>query len=122
MKEALILNVINPLLRGVLICGQKGTAKSTAIRNHSTGECGLPSLHDLISSHALKEAMEVAEETRQHGIKSVVIDTANTKGRDRMKKLSTSLGGLYYKMDDLRAERLVNIVNSSLNRHIWSSS
>ncbi|MDI6686845.1 MAG: magnesium chelatase subunit D family protein [Desulfobacterales bacterium] len=89
---------------------------------HSTGECGLPSLHDLISSHALKEAMEVAEETRQHGIKSVVIDTANTKGRDQMKKLSTSLGGLYYKMNDLRVEGLVDIVNSSLNRHVWSSS
>jgi Mg-chelatase subunit ChlI len=32
MKEALILNVINPLLGGVLIRGEKGTAKSTAVR------------------------------------------------------------------------------------------
>lgn len=32
MKEALILNVINPKLGGVLIRGEKGTAKSTAVR------------------------------------------------------------------------------------------
>lgn len=32
MKKALILNIINPLLGGVLIKGEKGTAKSTAVR------------------------------------------------------------------------------------------
>lgn len=32
MKLSLILNVINPLLGGVLIKGEKGTAKSTAVR------------------------------------------------------------------------------------------
>lgn len=32
MKETLILNLINPKLGGVLIRGQKGTAKSTAVR------------------------------------------------------------------------------------------
>lgn len=32
MKTALILNIINPLLGGVLIRGEKGTAKSTAVR------------------------------------------------------------------------------------------
>ncbi|MBO5056574.1 MAG: AAA family ATPase [Lachnospiraceae bacterium] len=32
MKEALLLNLINPSLGGVLIRGQKGTAKSTAVR------------------------------------------------------------------------------------------
>lgn len=32
MKTALILNVINPSLGGVLIRGEKGTAKSTAVR------------------------------------------------------------------------------------------
>lgn len=32
MKKALILNVINPKLGGVLIRGEKGTAKSTAVR------------------------------------------------------------------------------------------
>ena len=37
MKLALILNLINPSLGGVLIRGEKGTAKSTAVR----GLCGL---------------------------------------------------------------------------------
>lgn len=32
MKKALILNVVNPRLGGVLIQGEKGTAKSTAVR------------------------------------------------------------------------------------------
>lgn len=32
MKLALILNVINPRLGGVLIRGEKGTAKSTTVR------------------------------------------------------------------------------------------
>ena len=32
MKKALILNIINPGLSGVLIRGEKGTAKSTAVR------------------------------------------------------------------------------------------
>lgn len=32
MKQALILNGINPALGGVLIRGEKGTAKSTAVR------------------------------------------------------------------------------------------
>ena len=32
MKTALILNVINPAINGVLIKGEKGTAKSTAVR------------------------------------------------------------------------------------------
>ncbi len=33
MKTALILNIINPSLGGVLIRGEKGTAKSTAVRS-----------------------------------------------------------------------------------------
>ena len=32
MKLSLLLNVINPLLGGVLVKGEKGTAKSTAVR------------------------------------------------------------------------------------------
>ncbi|MCL1984356.1 MAG: AAA family ATPase [Methanomassiliicoccaceae archaeon] len=33
MKNSLILNIINPLIGGVLIRGEKGTAKSTAVRS-----------------------------------------------------------------------------------------
>jgi magnesium chelatase subunit D len=83
---------------------------------HSNGECGSPSLHDVVSSHAFQEALEVAEEIKQAGIKSVIIDTAKSGRRDRMKRLCASMGGLYFKMDELRAEGLVEIVNSSLNR------
>lgn len=32
MKEAIVLNMIDPGLGGVLIRGQKGTAKTTAVR------------------------------------------------------------------------------------------
>src|SRR6266568_4666910 len=32
MKRALILNTVNPKLGGVLVRGEKGTAKSTAVR------------------------------------------------------------------------------------------
>src|SRR5215510_1878953 len=32
MKHALVLNAINPAIGGVLIRGEKGTAKSTAVR------------------------------------------------------------------------------------------
>mgnify|MGYP002734606307 CR=1 FL=1 len=32
MKLGLILNVINPNLGGILVFGEKGTAKSTAVR------------------------------------------------------------------------------------------
>ena len=32
MKRALVLNAINPLIGGVLIRGERGTAKSTAVR------------------------------------------------------------------------------------------
>ena len=41
MKLALILNLINPALGGVLIRGEKGTAKSTAVR-------GLTDLMELV--------------------------------------------------------------------------
>ncbi len=36
MKRALVLNVVNPKLGGVLIQGEKGTAKSTAVRALAT--------------------------------------------------------------------------------------
>ena len=32
LKLALLLNAVNPRCCGVLICGEKGTAKSTAVR------------------------------------------------------------------------------------------
>ena len=32
MKQALLWNVVNPAIGGVLLCGEKGTAKSTVVR------------------------------------------------------------------------------------------
>ena len=40
MKLALLLNAINPSIGGVLIEGEKGTAKSTAVR--ALASCCLP--------------------------------------------------------------------------------
>ena len=58
MKEALILNTINPLIGGVLIRGEKGTAKSTAVRalasllpeRHVVGGCACGCLWNDASS------------------------------------------------------------------------
>lgn len=41
MKRALLLNVVDPSLGGVLILGEKGTAKSTIVRALSTLQAGM---------------------------------------------------------------------------------
>ena len=76
MKLALILNLINPSLGGVLIRGEKGTAKSTAVR----GLCGLleevqvvkgcpfhcrPEMRPMCESCAQKETFETTSYTRR---------------------------------------------------------
>ncbi|MBW2174058.1 MAG: hypothetical protein JRF64_05335, partial [Deltaproteobacteria bacterium] len=84
--------------------------------SNSAGGCSSPSLHDLVSYHALQEALEVGEEIKHSSIKSLIIDTANSSTKDRMQRLCASMGGLYFKMEELRAEGLVEVVNASLNR------
>jgi Mg-chelatase subunit ChlD len=76
-----------------------------------------PSLYELVHSRALQEALEVAEEIRRSGVRSVVIDTAVSGQKGQMKELCAALGGHYFKMEEFRAEGLVEIVSSSLNRH-----
>ncbi|MBW2567117.1 MAG: hypothetical protein JRE24_09675 [Deltaproteobacteria bacterium] len=84
--------------------------------SNAAGGCSSPSLHDLVSNYALQEALEVGGEIKHSGIKSLIIDTANSGTKDRMQRLCASMGGLYFKMEELRAEGLVEVVNASLNR------
>jgi magnesium chelatase subunit D len=81
------------------------------------GKYRLQSFCEFVYSHALQEAEQVAAEIRRSGVKSVVIDTAISGRRGQMRKLCASLGGQYFEMEELRADRLVDIVNSCLNRH-----
>lgn len=46
MKEAIVLNMIDPGLGGVLIRGQKGTAKTTAVRGIPGPDAGHESGRD----------------------------------------------------------------------------
>jgi len=89
--------------------------KDLASRYGSGAAYSTPSLCEFVYSRALEEAMEVAAEIRRTGVKSVVIDTAISGRKGQMKKLCAALGGHYFKMEELRAERLVDIVNSSLH-------
>ncbi len=76
MKLALILNLINPALGGVLIRGEKGTAKSTAVRGltglldevETIKGCAFhcrPGMQPLCAECAEKESYETAPYTRR---------------------------------------------------------
>lgn len=69
-------------------------------------------------STALDEAKEVAAEIKRSGIKSIAIDTGNGyRIRHKMREVCEALGGIYYKMEDLKAETLVSTVKESLLFH-----
>ncbi len=59
MKLALILNIINPGLSGVLIRGEKGTAKSTAVRALARILPAIEKIKDCPFQRAPKEKQEV---------------------------------------------------------------
>lgn len=71
MKEALILNLIDPSLGGVLIRGQKGTAKTTAVR----------AVPDLMKGIKIVEIPANATEDRVAG--TIDIETALKEGEKR---------------------------------------
>lgn len=62
MKEALILNIINPTLSGVLIRGEKGTAKSTAVRALAEILPEIEVVKECPFQHAPAESHEVCRE------------------------------------------------------------
>ena len=69
MKKALILNLINPKIGGVLIAGEKGTAKSTLVRaldNIMCGECNVVNLPLSITEDRLIGSINL-EKTIQNG-------------------------------------------------------
>ncbi|MBP2657210.1 MAG: chlI2 [Firmicutes bacterium] len=69
MKLALILNVINPALGGVLIKGEKGTAKSTAVR----------ALADLLPAmEAVKECQFHCDPQDQHHMCEACVEKNKT--------------------------------------------
>lgn len=73
MKEAIVLNMIDPGLGGVLIRGQKGTAKTTAVR-------GIP---DLMPDMKVVEIPANATEDRVAG--SIDIEAALKDGESGWK-------------------------------------
>ncbi|SHJ60303.1 magnesium chelatase subunit D [Hathewaya proteolytica DSM 3090] len=101
LKKALILNVINPKIGGVLICGEKGTAKSTAVR-------GLAKIMD---------GMEVVDlplnVTEDRLIGGVNIESAIKKGVRELeggilKKANNNI--LYVDEVNLLSEHIVNCI------------
>lgn len=94
MKRALLLNVVNPKLSGVLIRGEKGTAKSTAVR--ALAEL-LPEI-DVVSDcpfschptdvtamcGACRERLRVGEKLPSHRRKMRVIELPVSATEDRV--------------------------------------
>lgn len=76
VKESLIYNLINPLIGGVLLSGQKGTAKSTMVRSlsnliSSISVVNLPlniTEDMLIGTIDIKTAMQEGKRSFQYGI------------------------------------------------------
>ncbi|MFZ7120859.1 MAG: magnesium chelatase subunit D family protein [Eubacteriaceae bacterium] len=76
VKESLIYNLINPLIGGVLLSGQKGTAKSTMVRSlsdliPSTSVINLPlniTEDMLIGTIDIKTAMQEGRRSFQYGM------------------------------------------------------
>ncbi|MCK5542525.1 MAG: ATP-binding protein [Desulfobacterales bacterium] len=77
MKLALILNIINPTLSGVLIRGEKGTAKSTAVRALAQILPAIEKIKDCPFQHDPKEKHDVCMECYRVDCRGRVIESLN---------------------------------------------
>jgi len=77
----------------------------------------LPSLLNIIGGNALEEAKEIAHWIRLSGIRSIVIDTeSGLTSSSKMLEICDSLGGIYYKMEDIKADKIVLTVKGVLEK------
>lgn len=101
LKEALLLCAINPKIGGVLICGEKGTAKSTLARG----------LNQLLGNSAVVELPLNSTEDRLVG--SIDLEDTLLKGKPQFQPgiLWNVNGGVLYADEvNLLPERIVNIL------------
>ena len=75
MKQALVLNAINPAIGGVLIRGEKGTAKSTAVRALAPMCAEEPAISDgLVRIGVKRRGGAVMEAVRRLDVAGVGVD------------------------------------------------
>jgi len=84
LKEALVLNAINPAIGGVLIFGEKGTAKSTAVR-------GLKNILELVSSSHQVPLVELPLSATEE----MIIGTINIPDTLKTEKIQIEYGLLH---------------------------
>ena len=84
MKLALILNIINPTLSGVLIRGEKGTAKSTAVRALADILPAIEVVKDCPFQHSTEETDDVCNDCVHTACKEAILGqkTVSTLRRD----------------------------------------
>jgi magnesium chelatase subunit I len=73
MKLGLILNIINPKLSGVLIRGEKGTGKSTAVRSLADILPEVEKIEDCPFQHSLLEENDVCMDCARLGCREKIL-------------------------------------------------
>mgnify|MGYP000879831975 CR=1 FL=1 len=113
MKEAIVLNLINPALGGVLIRGQKGTAKTTVVR-------AIPNLmHKLkiveIPANATDEDVFTVRAANQMGGLGQASNGSNATGIDQSTVNKEVVERQYYNVNGIRinnTEKGLNIIRT----------
>jgi magnesium chelatase subunit D len=69
------------------------------------------------SADPLEEVCGLAEKMRAHGMPAVVIDTESGWARTgNMERIAEALGAAYYRLEDIRADRIAGIVREHISR------